>query len=175
MFLINGQIAYKKVILSLYLKMRNLKAFGSGFCCTICTIYSKKTILQWELFRLNELEYFDALLRRQYKQDLEQIVMTYEVYRNALNRELERRQKENLQQQQQQQQQGGQAMQLMPMQTLPLHFLQHKQLQQHLQQQHQQFHQQFQHQQQQQIQSQQQLQQQQQQQRLLTQNIETKV
>lgn len=141
-------------------------------------IFKEHFLLQWELFRLNELEYFDALLRRLYKQDLEQIVMAYEFYRNALNRELERRKDHH----QHITQQQNQHMQLVPFQqSIPLQFLQHQQLQQHLQHQqllshqhhllqHQQFHPTFQHQQQLQ---QQQLQQQQQ--RLLTQNIETKV
>ncbi|KAH9489433.1 hypothetical protein Btru_056366 [Bulinus truncatus] len=50
--------------------------------------------LKWELFTLKQLENFAALLIRLYKQDLEHIVMSYERYRNALNRELDRRKKE---------------------------------------------------------------------------------
>ncbi|BFZ07680.1 hypothetical protein BsWGS_10719 [Bradybaena similaris] len=55
--------------------------------------------LKWELFTLSQLENFAALLIRLYKQDLERIVMSYERYRNALNRESERRKKERQQQQ----------------------------------------------------------------------------
>ncbi|XP_050405061.1 scaffold protein salvador [Patella vulgata] len=55
--------------------------------------------LKWDLFRLNELEYFDALIIRLYKQELEQLVMSYEAYRAALNREKER-QKQDQQQKQ---------------------------------------------------------------------------
>lgn len=50
---------------------------------------------QWDLFRLNEIEVFDAMLMRLHKQELEQIVMSYEAYRSALIREMERRKKEN--------------------------------------------------------------------------------
>ncbi|KAK6999231.1 scaffold protein salvador [Biomphalaria glabrata] len=56
--------------------------------------------LKWELFTLKQLENFAALLTRLYKQDLEHIVMSYENYRNALNRELDRRKKERQLQQQ---------------------------------------------------------------------------
>lgn len=51
--------------------------------------------LKWDLFRLNEIEVFDAMLMRLHKQELEQIVMSYEAYRSALIREMERRKKEN--------------------------------------------------------------------------------
>ncbi|ESO94241.1 hypothetical protein LOTGIDRAFT_189497 [Lottia gigantea] len=50
--------------------------------------------LKWDLFRLNELEYFDALIRRIYKQELEELVMSYERYRSALNREKDRQKQE---------------------------------------------------------------------------------
>ncbi|XP_064622180.1 mucin-6-like [Lineus longissimus] len=55
--------------------------------------------LKWELFRLSELECFDAMLTRLFKQELEEVVMGYEAYRLALLRESERR----LQQEQAQQ------------------------------------------------------------------------
>ncbi|RUS70928.1 hypothetical protein EGW08_021310, partial [Elysia chlorotica] len=61
--------------------------------------------LKWELFTLKELENFAGLLIRLHKQDLEHIVMSYERYRIALTREMERRKAEKQQQQQQQQQQ----------------------------------------------------------------------
>uniref|UniRef100_T1JJ13 Protein salvador homolog 1 n=1 Tax=Strigamia maritima TaxID=126957 RepID=T1JJ13_STRMM len=47
--------------------------------------------LKWELFRLPELESFQAMLQRLYKQELEDIVMSYEGYRLGLMREMERR------------------------------------------------------------------------------------
>ncbi|ELU04529.1 hypothetical protein CAPTEDRAFT_44436, partial [Capitella teleta] len=49
--------------------------------------------LKWELFRLPDLESFDAMLTRLFKQELEQIVMGYEHFRAALIWELERRKK----------------------------------------------------------------------------------
>ena len=60
-------------------------------------IESFKTFVyfQWDLFRFNEIEVFDAMLMRLHKQELEQIVMSYEGYRSALIREIERRKKEN--------------------------------------------------------------------------------
>jgi len=47
--------------------------------------------LRWELFRLPELDCYDNVLKRLYKQELETIVMNYEAYRSAMARELERR------------------------------------------------------------------------------------
>jgi hypothetical protein len=44
---------------------------------------------------MNEIEVFDAMLMRLHKQELEQIVMSYEAYRSGLIREMERRKKEN--------------------------------------------------------------------------------
>ncbi|XP_014772695.1 scaffold protein salvador [Octopus bimaculoides] len=54
--------------------------------------------LKWPLFRLGELEYFDALLTRLYKQELQNIVMQYENHRTNLLREVEKRkvEKENM-------------------------------------------------------------------------------
>jgi scaffold protein salvador len=37
--------------------------------------------LLWEMFRLPQLDCFDAYLKRLYKQGLEEIVMRYETYR----------------------------------------------------------------------------------------------
>ncbi|KAF6214600.1 hypothetical protein GE061_009343 [Apolygus lucorum] len=45
--------------------------------------------LKWELFRLPELECFNAMLTRLYKHQLEEIVMRYEAYRSALMCEIE--------------------------------------------------------------------------------------
>lgn len=50
--------------------------------------------LKWDLFRLNELEHFDALLVRLNRQDIENIVLKYERFRSALSLEIERRNKE---------------------------------------------------------------------------------
>ena len=48
-------------------------------------------LLQWELFKLPDLDCFDVMLKRLLKQECENIVMDYEAYRMALCRELERR------------------------------------------------------------------------------------
>lgn len=47
-------------------------------------------MFQWELFRLPELDCFQAMLNRLYRQELESIVMGYEAYRLALFKEMER-------------------------------------------------------------------------------------
>lgn len=47
--------------------------------------------LKWEMFRLPELDCFNVMLTRLYKQELEEIVMRYEAYRSALALEMERR------------------------------------------------------------------------------------
>ncbi|XP_026278157.1 protein salvador homolog 1 [Frankliniella occidentalis] len=47
--------------------------------------------LKWEMFRLPELDCFNVMLTRLYKQELEEIVMRYEAYRSALAYEAERR------------------------------------------------------------------------------------
>lgn len=47
--------------------------------------------LRWELFRLPELDCFNAMLTRLYKHQLEEIVMRYEAYRAALLCEIEYR------------------------------------------------------------------------------------
>ena len=49
-------------------------------------VYSRASIsldrkLRWELFRLPELDCFNAMLTRLYKQELEEVVMRYEEYR----------------------------------------------------------------------------------------------
>jgi len=46
---------------------------------------------QWDLFHLPDLESYDAMLARIFKQELERIVSRYESYRTALLREMERR------------------------------------------------------------------------------------
>ncbi|XP_054260566.1 protein salvador homolog 1 isoform X2 [Macrosteles quadrilineatus] len=47
--------------------------------------------LRWEMFRLPELDCFNAMLTRLYKQELEEIVMRYEAYRASLLCEMEQR------------------------------------------------------------------------------------
>ncbi|KAG8196780.1 hypothetical protein JTE90_014512 [Oedothorax gibbosus] len=59
-------------------------------------VYSKAPIeldhkLKWELFKLPELDCFQAMLNRLYRQELEGIVMAYEAYRLALLKEMERK------------------------------------------------------------------------------------
>ncbi|GJQ78357.1 hypothetical protein Trydic_g22184 [Trypoxylus dichotomus] len=58
-------------------------------------VYFKASIdldykLNWDLFRLNELDCFNAMLTRLYKQELQNIVMRYESYRSALLVEMEK-------------------------------------------------------------------------------------
>ena len=47
---------------------------------------------QWDLFRYPDLDCFQTMIKRLYKKDLEQVVYKYEVYRQALQKEIERRQ-----------------------------------------------------------------------------------
>ncbi|XP_076060676.1 uncharacterized protein LOC143036804 [Oratosquilla oratoria] len=51
--------------------------------------YDRK--LKWHLFRLPELDCYQAMLNRLYKHETSGIVMSYEMYRIALTREIERR------------------------------------------------------------------------------------
>lgn len=62
-------------------------------------VYSRASLsldrkLRWELFRLPELDCFNSMLTRLYKQELEEVVMRYEEYRSALLCEMEQRLKE---------------------------------------------------------------------------------
>ncbi|KAL0103696.1 hypothetical protein PUN28_017748 [Cardiocondyla obscurior] len=62
-------------------------------------VYSRASIaldrkLRWELFRLPELDCFNAMLTRLYKQELEEVVMRYEEYRSALICEMDQRRRE---------------------------------------------------------------------------------
>lgn len=47
--------------------------------------------LKWNLFKLPELECYQAFLNRLYRQELEEIVMSYEMQRLAIAKEMERR------------------------------------------------------------------------------------
>ncbi|CAG7723679.1 unnamed protein product [Allacma fusca] len=49
--------------------------------------------LRWELFRLPELDCFDAMLKRLFRHELERVVMSYEVLRLAIIHEMEVRRK----------------------------------------------------------------------------------
>ena len=49
---------------------------------------------QWDLFQTNQMETFDAMLIRLCKEEILKVVMKYEGYRAALNRELDRRKSE---------------------------------------------------------------------------------
>lgn len=49
--------------------------------------------LKWDLFKLSELDAFQAMLTRLYKQDLERVVMRYEAFRLSLYREMDQRRK----------------------------------------------------------------------------------
>lgn len=60
------------------------------------TVYSRASQdldhkLRWEMFRLPELDCFNAMLTRLYKQELEEIVMRYEAYRASLFCEMDQR------------------------------------------------------------------------------------
>ncbi|CAG9861929.1 unnamed protein product [Phyllotreta striolata] len=46
--------------------------------------------LRWDMFKLSELECYNAMLTRLYKQELQNIVMRYESYRSALMMEMEK-------------------------------------------------------------------------------------
>lgn len=47
--------------------------------------------LKWELFKHAELDCFDAMLSRLFKQELKHVVMSYEMYGAALRREMDKR------------------------------------------------------------------------------------
>lgn len=47
--------------------------------------------LKWEMFRFQELECFDGMLNRLYKQELGTIVGKYEKYRRAVDLEIDKR------------------------------------------------------------------------------------
>lgn len=80
------------------LKIRYLFAI----CSSVCTLYVstiRNTHLffschfQWDLFRYAELDCWQAMLKRLYKKEVEQVVMRHEEYRQALQREFEQKQK----------------------------------------------------------------------------------
>lgn len=50
-------------------------------------------LFQWDLFRYAELDCWQTMLKRLYKKEVEQVVMRHEEYRQALQREFERKQK----------------------------------------------------------------------------------
>ena len=46
---------------------------------------------QWDLFRFAELDCWQTMLKRLYKKEAEQVVMRHEEYRQALQREYDRK------------------------------------------------------------------------------------
>ncbi|KAK3609296.1 hypothetical protein CHS0354_038004 [Potamilus streckersoni] len=70
--------------------------------------------LKWELFQKDQLETFDAMLIRLYKQELEKIVMSYEAYRAALLREIDQKKQKKAEQQSKQEQSLSDGQQVMP-------------------------------------------------------------
>ena len=64
--------------------------------CFVHTIADHHSDLQWDLFRLNELISCEAMLQRILKEDCEMIVNKYEVYRTALNMQMEKKRQEQL-------------------------------------------------------------------------------
>ncbi|KAL3873602.1 hypothetical protein ACJMK2_036698 [Sinanodonta woodiana] len=70
--------------------------------------------LKWELFQKDQLETFDAMLIRLYKQELEKIVMSYEAYRAALLREIDQKKQKKAEQQSKQDQSLPDGQQVMP-------------------------------------------------------------
>ncbi|KAL7301439.1 scaffold protein salvador [Trichogramma pretiosum] len=63
-------------------------------------VYSRASVeldakLKWELFRLPELDCFNAMLVRLFTQEVREVVMKYEKYRNALRYEIEQRTRES--------------------------------------------------------------------------------
>ncbi|KAJ9585740.1 hypothetical protein L9F63_002530, partial [Diploptera punctata] len=68
------------------------------------TVYSKASQdldhkLRWEMFRLPELDCFNAMLTRLYKQELEEIVMRYEAYSVSMDEKLRQKHTSHLIQQ----------------------------------------------------------------------------
>ncbi|XP_070576882.1 protein salvador homolog 1-like isoform X2 [Ptychodera flava] len=56
--------------------------------------------LVWELFRLPQLDCFQSMMTRLYKEEVESVVMGYEAYRLALLKEMEKRLRQKQQQEQ---------------------------------------------------------------------------
>ncbi len=50
--------------------------------------------LQWEMFRIPELDCWQTMLKRLYMKELEQVVLWFEEYRQSLQHEIERRERE---------------------------------------------------------------------------------
>ena len=62
--------------------------------CRLKLVISFFASLQWDLFRYTELDCWQTMLKRLFKREVEQVVMRYEEYGQALQRELEWRQKQ---------------------------------------------------------------------------------
>ena len=65
----------------------------SYFSVRICYVlyFFNDFLFQWEMFRYPELDCWQAMLKRLYKEELEQIVLWYEEYRLQLQDEFEAR------------------------------------------------------------------------------------
>lgn len=62
-------------------------------------VYSKASpdldkFLKWEMFRIPELDCWQTMLKRLYMKELEQVVLWFEEYRQSLQHEIERRERE---------------------------------------------------------------------------------
>ncbi|XP_031618437.1 scaffold protein salvador [Contarinia nasturtii] len=56
--------------------------------------------LKWDMFKLSELECFDSMMFRMFKQEMEMLISRYEAYRQLLNNEIRRRLQEEQKMQQ---------------------------------------------------------------------------
>ena len=50
--------------------------------------------LQWDMFRLPELDCWQTMLKRLYMKELEQVVFWFEEYRQSMQHEIKRREQE---------------------------------------------------------------------------------
>ena len=55
---------------------------------------SFRIFLQWDMFRLPELDCWQTMLKRLYMKELEQVVFWFEEYRLSMQQEMERRERE---------------------------------------------------------------------------------
>ena len=65
----------------------------SYFSVRICYVlyFCNDFLFQWEMFRYPELDCWQAMLKRLYKEELKQIVLWFEVYRLQLQDEFDAR------------------------------------------------------------------------------------
>ena len=72
-----------------------LSYFSVGICYVL--YFCIDFLFQWEMFRYPELDCWQTMLKRLYKKELEQIVLSFEEYRLQLQDEFEARIKANYQ------------------------------------------------------------------------------